>query len=93
MSSLTQREKDKIEYLLAKLKEKTLPKDEGLELQTLLQREKEEASKTGNFLIATGAALLLAGLAGYLAQKVDLFEHTPVGNHVSVKKKSNKRNK
>ena len=36
MSSLTQHEKDKIDYLLAKLKDKTLPKAEGLELQLLI---------------------------------------------------------
>ena len=53
MSSLTQHEKDKIDYLLAKLKDKTLPKAEGLELQLLLQKEKEEADAKGNAILGS----------------------------------------
>lgn len=64
---MTSAEKERINQLLKKSKNKTLKKDdEAKELQILLEKRKKEAMDLGDFLLATGTVFLLAGLIGYL---------------------------
>jgi hypothetical protein len=93
MASLTPNEKNKIEYLLSKLKQKTLQREEALELQSILEREKDEAFRIGDFILAMGAVFLLAALIGYLAEKVNIVENTKVSDNVSAKKIPKKKSR
>jgi hypothetical protein len=94
MASLTPDEKNKIDYLLSKFKQKTLQREEALELQSLLEIEKDDAFKIGDFVLAMGAVFLLAALIGYLARKVDIIEpNTKVSDNLSVKKIPKKKSR
>jgi hypothetical protein len=79
-------EKKRIDDLLLKLKEKSLQKQEGHELQRLLERRKEEAFNTGNFVLAMGAILFGAVLISYLTE-IDIVEDTiQLSDKVSAEK-------
>jgi hypothetical protein len=85
VSSLTEVEKKRIDDLLLKLKEKRLEKQEGHELQRLLERRKEEAFNTGNFLLGVGAILFGAVLISYLTE-VNIGEDIKLGENLSAEK-------
>lgn len=57
--------------LLQKLQERTLSMDEHNELQNIMERERNNASRSGNWTVFFGALLLLAALAAYLGNYDD----------------------
>lgn len=67
MSSLTEQEKRRIEEGLRRLKEKKLPLADAEELQTFVERKKEEALNIGDIAIAMGLILFGAALIIYLS--------------------------
>jgi hypothetical protein len=69
MSSLTEREKKRIEEGLRKIREERLELAEAEELQTFVESKKEEALNGGNIAFAMGLILLGAGLLIYLTEK------------------------
>jgi hypothetical protein len=55
------------DYLINKLRDKTLTNEEGIELQRILKDERNRAAH-GDALIALGAGILLGVLADYLSK-------------------------
>ena len=55
--------------LLEKLKQGTINRNEAQELKTILEREREDASRQGNALLVLGIALLLGFLVQYLSEE------------------------
>lgn len=67
ITKLTAAEIERRKYLVEKLKTKVLTPVEADELRQLLEREKQEASEAGNFLVVLGLLLLLGLVIAYLA--------------------------
>jgi hypothetical protein len=65
MSSLTEREKKRIEEGLQKLREERLELADAEELQTFVESKKQEALNGDNIALAMGLILLGAGLIIY----------------------------
>jgi len=62
MSSITPREMEKIDRLVAEIKQKKLQKENTIELQQLLQHGQDKASKVGDNPLVIGLGLIMAGL-------------------------------
>lgn len=61
------------EYLLDKLKTKTINDNEPIELRDILQREQSQTTNLGNLAIVIGTNILLGLVADYLSKnKFDL---------------------
>ena len=69
MSSLTPKEKERIDTLVAEIKRKDLPKENAVELKQLLQHGQDEASKVGDSLLVLGLGFIMAGLIIYVLEK------------------------
>lgn len=69
MSSLTEREKKRIDEGLQRLREKKLEVHEAEELQAFIEKKKEDASNVGNIALAMGLILFGAALIIYLTEK------------------------
>ncbi len=66
---------DRREYLIDKLKNHTIEKDEAIDLQNILQREQSEATTLGNLAVIIGTSILLGLIADYLFKnKFDIFK-------------------
>jgi hypothetical protein len=65
---------DRKSVLLEKFKQGTINKKDAEELKSILEREKDDASNTGNILLVLGIVILLGFVASYLAdmKKFDL---------------------
>ncbi|MGH9877855.1 MAG: hypothetical protein ACRD5H_09470, partial [Nitrososphaerales archaeon] len=68
MTQLTPYEIDRRKLLVEKLKSRILTPAEGEELRQLLEKEKQEASQAGNFLVVLGLLFLLGLLISYLGE-------------------------
>jgi hypothetical protein len=69
MSSLTEREKRKIEDGLRRLKEGNLDLVEAEELQSFVENKKHDAFNIGDMALAMGLILLGAALVMYLTER------------------------
>lgn len=69
MSSLTEREKKRIEEGLRRLREGKLELVDAEELQTFVENKKQEALDVGDMALAMGLILLGAALIMYLTER------------------------
>ena len=71
---------EKKNLLLKKLKEGTLTRNEAQYLKTILEKEKEEATKDGNLTLIIGIAALLGFVMKYLVDEkvIDLDKLTKI---------------
>ena len=60
---------EKIDRLVAEIKQKKLQKENAIELQQLLQHGQEEPSKVGDNPLVIGLGLIMAGLIIYILDK------------------------
>jgi hypothetical protein len=69
MTSLTPSEMEKIDRLVAEIKEKKLKRENALELQNLIRYEQDRASQAGNSMLVLGLGFIMAGLILYILDK------------------------
>jgi hypothetical protein len=69
MSSLTESERKRIDEAYRKLKEKQLEIHDAEEIQTLVEKRKEQALNVGDIALAMGLILFGAALVMYLSEK------------------------
>jgi hypothetical protein len=96
LTKLTSEEIQRRKLLVAKFKENAITREEAEELKQLLEKEKQEASEAGEFLVLLGIVFLLALVIDFLSKHhVKLFEGITAADGVTAKripkKKSRKR--
>lgn len=69
MGNLTIQEIRRRQELTDKLKARNLPRNEAEELQSLLEKEKIQASSTGDVLAVLAIAVLIGLVIAYLAKE------------------------
>ena len=78
----------KTDYLLERLKQRTLTREQAVELQRLLEIERDRALKRGNTDLAMKLAYFLIGLNGYIAGKFDLKDDFTITKRTHYQKES-----
>jgi hypothetical protein len=57
------------DYLLDRLRDKTIERDEAIELKNILEKEKSEAINVGDIAVIIGLTILLGLVLEYLSKK------------------------
>ena len=71
MSLTPEEQRIKYQYL-QRLRQRILTRQEARILQELLERERMTAVNLGDILLTIGIGFLVVGLAGYIAENIDL---------------------
>jgi hypothetical protein len=74
-------DKEKLRYLLEKLKTRTLQREEAEELKPLVERIWYDVVKQGNDPdFASEIAQMLIALDGYIHRRIELVEYVPISD-------------
>lgn len=80
--------KEKLRYLLEKLSNRTLHREEAEELKPLVERIWNDAVKQGDTDFASELAQMLIALDGYIHGRIDLVENVSISERLDAKKLS-----
>lgn len=78
-------DKEKLRYLLERLSNRTLQREEAVELQPLLGRVWKDAIKQGDPDFATEIGQMLIALDGYIHGRIELDENVPISEKLDTK--------
>ena len=78
-------DKEKLRYLLEKLSNRTLQREEAMELKPLVERIWKDAIKQGDPDFASEVAQMLIALDGYIHGRIELVENVPISEKLDTK--------
>jgi hypothetical protein len=77
---------EKLKDLFQRFKKGILTREEAIELEPLLERERKKALNKGDIELARDIVSMLIGLKGYINHRIDLYGNISVSDSVNVRK-------